>query len=219
METLIVARSLVDYIKSQEGFKFYEFKKTHGYNHIGALFTDIILQAGLNYKTVVKPRVERILLEFPEAYNLKNLIQVIEDNKIEQVINWHHSIKLNRFNNLIEFCLIYKINSCNDLKCFLSSKQNHKLFTAVNGLGPKTLDYTMKLLDFDTVAVDRHIISFVKLAGIDPVNYNHTKKVVEFAADLLNISRSSLDATIWHHMSLYFDSKIEEKDNQLELIF
>ena len=36
-------------------------------DHIGALFTDTILQAGVNYKRVVWPRVKYVLETFPYA--------------------------------------------------------------------------------------------------------------------------------------------------------
>jgi len=44
-------------------------------------------------------------------------------------------------------------------------------------------------------------ISFVESAGLNHHNYNSTKQTVEYVADLLSISRSSLDATIWYYMS------------------
>jgi thermostable 8-oxoguanine DNA glycosylase len=76
----------------------------------------------------------------------------------------------------------------------------------------------MKLLSFDTIAVDRHIISFIESAGLSHANYNSTKKTVEFAADLLNVSRSSLDATIWYYMSEK-NTNIRPDTNQLRFIF
>ncbi|MDL2290360.1 hypothetical protein LJB95_03040, partial [Paludibacteraceae bacterium OttesenSCG-928-F17] len=53
----------------------------------------------------------------------------------------------------------------------------------------------------DTIAVDRHIYSYVEQAGIEYKNYEMIKNIVEFAADILNISRRSIDYSIWSHMS------------------
>ena len=195
------ARSLADYIKSLDELSLIDKRRDSGYTHIGALFTDIILQAGLNYKSVVKPRVEKVMLDFPEAKNLDSLKFVIKTHSLEKVLNWKHSVKLDRFNDLVNFCSERNINSCIDLTSFLSHKDNRILFLSVKGLGPKTLDYTMKLLNFDTIAVDRHIIGFMESAGLNHISYNNTKRTVEFAADLLNVSRSSLDETIWYYMS------------------
>lgn len=211
------ARSLAEYIKSIDELSLVNKRRDSGYTHIGALFTDIILQAGLNYKSVVKPRVEKIMLDFPEAKNLDSLKFAIKKHSLEKVLNWKHSVKLERFNNLVTFCSARNINSCVDLTRFLSHKDNRILFLSVKGLGPKTLDYTMKLLNFDTIAVDRHIIGFMESAGLNHINYNNTKKTVEFAADLLNVSRSSLDETIWYYMSS--KNVVTTKDNQLRIQF
>lgn len=217
MQVIEYSRHLVQYIKSVEDLKWAYKKRNSGYNHIGALFTDIILQAGLNYKNVVKPRVDRVMYDFPQANNLQNLRLVIEQHSLEEVIKWSHPVKIERFLDLLNFCTKREINSCNDLKIFLRNSDNRILFLSVKGLGPKTLDYTLKLLDFDTIAVDRHIIGFLELAGLKHKGYEFTKKTFEFAADLLEISRSSLDETIWYYMSN--KQTAIKKSTQLEFIF
>ena len=166
MQVIESSRHLVQYIKSVEDLELSYKKRISGYTHIGALFTDIILQAGLNYNTVVKPRVNRVLYDFPQANNLKDLRLVIEQHSLEKVIKWSHPVKIERFIELLDFCTKNEINTCADLKTFLRKSDNRNLFLSVKGLGPKTLDYTMKLLDFDTIAVDRHIIGFLELAGL-----------------------------------------------------
>ena len=211
------ARSLVEYIKTLDELSLNHHRRNSGYTHIGALFTDIILQAGLNYKSVVRPRVEKMMSDFPEANNLENLQLIIEKHSLENILSWKHPVKLERFIDLIKFCSDRNINNCDDLTVFLRHKDNRILFLSVKGLGPKTLDYTMKLLNFDTIAVDRHIIGFMESAGLNHINYNYTKKIVEFAADLLNVSRSSLDETIWYYMS---SKNIASIDNtQLKMQF
>ena len=48
------------------------------YGHIGAVLADSVLQAGLNYANVVKPRIASILRTFPHATTVNVLIEVIE---------------------------------------------------------------------------------------------------------------------------------------------
>lgn len=72
------ARKLANFI-TDLGEEFTVFKKSnnHCYNHIGALYTDIILQSSLNYKTVVKPRVERVLALYPNANTVNKFGKLI----------------------------------------------------------------------------------------------------------------------------------------------
>jgi len=102
---------------------------------------------------------------------------------------------------ILNFAKENQTNTCTDLKIALFKDTFQKEFLSLNGIGPKTLDYTMKLLNFDTVAVDRHIYSFVALANVKTNDYFETKKVVEYAADFLEISRSAIDRSIWVYMS------------------
>lgn len=217
MQTIESARYLVQYIKSVEDLRLTFGKTKLPYNHIGALFTDIILQAGLNYETVVKPRVDRVLVEYPNATNLLSFRSVIDAHGLKNVIQWKHEIKIERFLALIDFCVKRGINDCYDLKSFLKENDNRILFLSIKGLGPKTLDYTMKLLQFDTIAVDRHIISFIEQAGLKHTSYDYTKKTVEFAADLLDIPRSTLDQTIWDYMSS--KRNVSNASSQLRIMF
>lgn len=196
------ARRLADYITSlPEANKAYNPTNKFSYFHVGALFTDVVLQAGLNYDSVVKPRVQHIILTYPEYDTVTKFNQLINHQGLSTVINWKHEVKLERFGRLLEFALSHQIDTCSDLKYFLCNRTVHNTFLSLNGFGPKSLDYLLKLLNVDTIAVDRHIYSFVKMANIEVKGYNETKKIVEYAADFLNIPRSDVDYIIWNFMS------------------
>lgn len=201
MNLAIEARKLADYIQDLNLPSEEEIKGQTAYTHIGALYTNIVLQAGLNYRTVVQPRVMHVLKSYPEASTVNDFLGVIKKNGIENVINWRHHDKIDRMHNLLQYSTKMSINTCNDLTLFLGQESNHAGFLSIKGIGNKTLDYTLKLLNFDTIAVDRHIYSFIELAGLPVVDYRTTKKVVEFAADILDVSRSAMDYRIWLYMS------------------
>ena len=209
------ARILANYIQSLRNFPKYTAPQKTTYNHIGALFTDIVLQSGLNYQKIVLPRVARVLIKYPEAVTVKTFLATISTHGIEVVLDWRHNEKHKRMYSLIDYAISNDINTILDLRSYLIKTQNHQKFLAVHGLGEKTLDYTLKLLNFDTVAVDRHISSFVLMAGIDVKGYSNIKRIVEYAADFIDEPRSSIDNSIWQYMSTQaYNSK---PDNQLKL--
>lgn len=202
MDKLIIlnVRKLVDYINDSD-LELIPPRDCSYKGHIGALFTDIILQSGVSYKGVVAPRVGHVLETYPEAFSIKRFLVVIKRDGIENVLLWKHPIKLQRMQDLLEFCFINNINYTEDIKDFLRCSENRKSFLEINGIGNKTLDYLLKLLDIETIAVDRHIFSFVEKAGIDSKDYHLVKMIVEYAADIMNISRRTIDYSIWSHMS------------------
>jgi hypothetical protein len=201
MNLAMEARKLADYIQELNLTSTQEIEPHNSYTHIGALYTNVVLQAGLNYRTVVQPRVIRVLREYPSANTVYGFIDAISKHGIENVINWKHPDKIDRMYRLLDFSQKMLINTCDDLSAFLENESNRDTFLDVKGVGNKTLDYTLKLLAFDTIAVDRHIYSFIEQAGLSVVDYRTTKKVVEFAADILNVSRAAMDYQIWLYMS------------------
>lgn len=171
------------------------------YNHLGALLTDIVLQSGLNYQTVVRPRVRRVLTEFGYASTTPLIRSAVHVYSAGYFLNWSNSIKTNRLIKILEFLQQHQIEDENQCRQFLLVNRNRERFLQINGIGPKTVDYALKLMGEECVAVDRHVYSFVKQAGIATTEYYDVKMIVEFAADLLCLSRAHVDGFIWSLMN------------------
>lgn len=167
------------------------------YDHIGALLADSILQAGLNYRSVVKPRVTRILNEFPDADRVSSLICWVKKGSVAYLLDWRHHIKVERFEHLVVFLHNQKIDGSADMRTALNSEHFCTSLRALNGIGPKTVDYMACLVGVESIAVDRHIRSFAVRAGLDNTDYHFLKNAFCFAADFLAIPRREFDAWIW----------------------
>ena len=195
------ALRLKEYIDTIDNFHFIDPEICPYRNHIGALFTDAILQAGVNYRSVVRPRVESVLIRFPEAVTVSAFSNVLEKYGISKVLNWNNAAKIRRMQDLVSFCMFHSIETASELTSFLNDKEGEEQLKEINGIGDKTCDYMKRLLGFDTVAVDRHIREFLLDADILYDDYFDIKEVVEFAADIMGETRRSLDYSIWSYMS------------------
>ena len=195
------ALRLKEYIDSIDDFCFVEPAPCPYKNHVGALFTDTILQAGVNYRHVVWPRVLHILETFPYANTVSAFWEVLEDFGTANVLHWSNEEKSQRMNDLVAFCINNQIETTNHLVDFLMDDTHVDLLKQIHGIGNKTCDYLKRLLGFDIVAVDRHIRSFISDAEIFCDDYFVIKEVVEFAADIMDRTRRELDYSIWSYMS------------------
>lgn len=168
------------------------------YHHMGAVLADSVLQAGLNYSTIVRPRVQAILEFFPHATTLNAVTQIIETQGSGKFLQWTHEEKVSRFDDLVEFLVGSRIEDTSDLSEALLDDSFRIEIREVRGIGPKTVDYMACLVGVDCIAVDRHIRGFAELAGLQEDGYDFLRDTFSFAADLLNMSRREFDASIWH---------------------
>jgi len=190
---------LASYIKSLKNFTFFNFAEGN-YDHMGATITDAILQAGLKYETVVRPRAEKIK-QFLEAKTTSGFFNLIQKEGLSKLINWVNPEKLSRIENIVQFFIKEKIETEIDLKEWLLVEENLVKLKSLRGVGDKTVDYFKILVGFSGSAIDRHLLKFLHHAGIDVRDYNRAKTIIDGAADALSIDRRRFDYSIWKYMS------------------
>lgn len=195
------ALRLKEYIDSMDDFDIISPEPCPYMNHIGAIFTDSILQAGVNYRTVVLPRVNYILHMFPYADTVHAFAEVLNQYGTANVLRWNNNDKVRRMEDLVSFCVDNDIDTANELADYLRCDPHVDDLKSIHGIGDKTCDYMKRLLGFDTVAVDRHVRAFIENAEIYCQDYYDIKEVVEFAADFMECARRELDYSIWNYMS------------------
>jgi hypothetical protein len=170
-------------------------------NHLGAALADSTLQTGLKYNTVVRPRVDRIRQLFPEAATLSGVFHSIERVGLTDFLLWRHPAKLERFVGLIGILREHDVESVAQLQSWLLNLSCRKKLLSVHGIGPKTVDYLCALVGLDCVAVDRHVRTFARAAGVTIADYDSLQVVVSYAADLLGVPRRAFDSWIWRYVS------------------
>lgn len=200
MNTIIAARTLVKHIDELPDFLFVT-RRGPSYQHVGAILSDTVLQAGLNYHSVVEPRIRRILELYCEARTLPDFASLLHEIGANIVLQWQHHEKPNRLNALTKFFGDRGLVTHNDFGNWMRVPENRIELLGVRGVGPKSVDYLSGLLGIDAVAVDRHLQNFVRHAGVSDHDYDFVKSTVSFAADLLGVSRRSLDFSIWSYQA------------------
>jgi hypothetical protein len=191
--------TLANYIKSLSDFKY--VKPDVPYGHMGATIVDAMLQAGLRYETVVKPRVDKIHHEYPDAKTTSGFSDLIKTQDLKKILDWNNSEKPNRIIDVTNFFLNESIENEPQLKVWLENEENLVKLDGVKGVGNKTLDYFKFLTGIPTTAIDRHLLNFLNSAGITTNSYQEAKEMVNKTADSLKVDRTLLDHSIWKYMS------------------
>ncbi|NYJ11848.1 hypothetical protein GGI64_002906 [Rhizobium leguminosarum] len=195
-QMLIAARRVADYA-TELGAEFENVEVRPAYEHMGALLADSVLQAGLNYTSVVFPRVAAILELFPELDRVSALTKMVLRGETSSFLNWKHPEKVGRFDALVCFMSGTGVEDVVDLRASLRDGAFVEAIREVRGVGPKTVDYMACLVGLDSVAVDRHVRTFAKRVGVMEEDYDFLRSVFCYAADLLSVSRREFDAWVW----------------------
>lgn len=197
---LVAARRVADYAK-ELGADLDRHEIRPAYDHMGALLADSILQAGLNYNSVVRPRITAILTHYPNQSRTSQLLDLVHQGETATFLNWTHTEKVSRFDALVIFLSDCSVEHIDDLRECLLDPAFIVSLRDVRGIGPKTVDYMGCLVGLDSVAVDRHVRTFAKRVGVMEDDYDFLKAVFCYAADLLAVSRREFDAWVWQRES------------------
>ena len=194
------AQQLVDSVKLLPNFEIPT--EIARYATIGPVLTDAVLQAGVNYRNVVAPRINRLIERYAEACeDAHSFLYLLRITTSYELLAWQHYEKPRRLLHLTEWLVAQDVCNVCDLRDWLSCESRAQTLIEIKGIGAKTIDYLKNLVGIPTVAVDRHIRKLVLSAGIPVTDYIEIRDIVGRAADLLSIRPDYLDHAIWLYAS------------------
>jgi hypothetical protein len=171
------------------------------YGHMGATLTDAALQAGVRYATVVRPRVQRLLVEYPQAKTSSAFLQLLTEHGAEALLSWKGKRKIDTLFELARLLVAESVETEDDFRIWIAMPQNLVRLKQIKGIKDKTANYFEILLGKPSVAVDRHLFRFLAEAGLPITDYDEAHALIRDAAILLDINVSLLDHSIWRYMS------------------
>ncbi len=195
------ANLLANYISSLPEFQIIEWR-FDSYNHMGGILTDSILQAGLNYESVVKPRVDRLVNMYPDAATTPGFKDLISFHGTKTILQWKHDEKPRRLEELTDFLVSTEVYTKTAFQQWLSLDENCDKLLRLRGVGPKTIDYMKNLAGVQAIAIDRHIHTLISQAGLSIKNYYDAQAVLIETAYILQVSIADLDRSIWQFVAL-----------------
>jgi 3-methyladenine DNA glycosylase/8-oxoguanine DNA glycosylase len=200
-ETSVLKRALqlAEHAQSLPEETFKEDQQTT-YEHMGATITEAVLQAGLGYEAVVRPRVARLQATYPEATTTTGFLEVLQDLHLAHFLKFS-GYKPKVIRSLTERLAGAGVETERDFAEWIQSDDNHASLKGIHGVGDKTIDYLKALCGLSTAAIDVHLLRFLREASIQVTGYNDAQRVVHLTADLLKIDRGTFDRSIWKYMT------------------
>ncbi len=196
---------------------FIETNSRKPYYHMGATITDVILQAGLNYRSVVYPRVRFLIDKYAYYNTTSRFIILYKTIPLNELLNWKHSYKLERIEKLTYFLYTHAIESEEEFSLWLKENENENHLLQLDGIGPKTIDYIKKMIGIPSIPIDRHMFKFLELAGIKTSEYDYAKFLLKESSQQLGLSYENLDGNLWRFMSTKMYDNLE--DTKIHITF
>ena len=164
---------------------------------MGALLTDAGLQAGISYRTVVVPRVARLVATWPDARTVTNFLHRIDDEGLHEVLDWPDPEKPGRIRRLADLLSAEGVDTVDDLAEWVGQPESRAKLKALKGIKDKTADYIANLAGKPVAAVDRHLRTFVEGSGVKAESYNDVHRLLACVATVLGVDLGALDRMIW----------------------
>ena len=194
------ARKVADYA-SDLGVENSRYTTRPRQRHLGAAMADAILQAGLNYRTVVYPRVVTIVEDYPEAATLTGVRCIVDVGDLGEFLRWKHHEKIQRFRDLVHYFDQMQVETTDILRVRLGDAEFQSGLLTVPGIGKKTVDYLACLVGLNTIAVDRHIKAFCQECGVNVGDYDTLRSIFLYASGLLDLPSRDFDGWVWEKMT------------------
>jgi hypothetical protein len=163
---------------------------------MGAVIVDAGLQAGLSYRTVVEPRVQRLLAHWPTATTTSNFRAKVRRFGLREVLQWRDRVKLERIVRLTDLLASEDVENTEDASEWLTLAQAERRLLRLHGIGPKTVAYLRLLVGLPEIAVDRHVRVFAGGVGLQAPDLE-LKQRLSAAASSCGLGIAEADELLW----------------------
>lgn len=127
---------------------------SRGWDHIGAIIVDATLQRRQNYNETVKPRVEALVAEWPDAATTSGFRRHLDTGKLSEVIDWPSPGRLAQVEDVTQVLEREGIETVAELRGTLEDHAKgaalREALAEVRHVSPKTLDYIGMLSGIST---------------------------------------------------------------------
>jgi hypothetical protein len=168
------------------------------------VITDAVLQAGMRYRTV-KLRVDGLIRQWPDACTLAGFRRRIGSEGLSGVLDWRGK-KLDTIAALAdrlssEVVDGHPIDTVADLRAWLTGPDNPPSLRTIKGVGAKTESYLCSVAGLSAVAIDVHLRTFAREAGVSERSYSLLRALYETTAQCMGVDAGALDHAVWEYCS------------------
>ncbi|MFJ9961284.1 HhH-GDP family DNA glycosylase [Streptomyces avermitilis] len=172
-----------------------------GWTHMGAVICDASFQARRKYQSTILPRILQLQAAWPDAATVCGFQARLATEDLAVAMNFSSPRRVATAHGITDLLAASGVDTRNDLRAWLDDEASRAALLAVEGVGPKTVDYIGNLVGRSQVAVDVHLRTFAADAGVSGLKYEQLRAVYEETAVLLGHEPGGLEHAVWRFRS------------------
>lgn len=172
-------------------------RASQGADHIGALLADAVLQSGMNYKSFVVPRVQRLLSSYPDANTVSGMRRLLRASGPRAALDVPNVTKCAAIWGLVDLLGEEQVNTVADLKRWIEAPASRDKLLAVHGVGGKTAAFLRILLGHDGIAIDTHVRRAAAAVGVVMSTDDELAALFAEAATKTGYGLTDIDGALW----------------------
>ncbi|MEU1456837.1 hypothetical protein [Streptomyces avermitilis] len=172
-----------------------------GWTHMGAVICDASFQARRKYQSTIWPRLLQLQAAWPDAATVSGFQARLAAEDLAVAMNFRSPRRVATAHGITGLLAANGVDTRNDLRAWLDHEASRTALLAVEGVGPKTVDYIGNLVGRSQVAVDVHLRNFAADAGVSGLKYEQLRAAYEETAVLLGHEPGGLEHAVWRFRS------------------
>ena len=164
--------------------------------HVGGMLAECALQAGLNYETVVVPRVKAFVDKYPAASTVSGLRALLASSDTASLLGIRNARKCGVFRDLAHLLFTENVETPPDLRAWLEHRDSRNKLLALHGVAVKTAAYLRLLIGLPSVAIDVHLRRAAAEVGVRRPD-DKLEQLYSEAAKQEGVPLAELDGSLW----------------------
>ncbi|MBN2326512.1 MAG: hypothetical protein JXR73_05100 [Candidatus Omnitrophica bacterium] len=190
----------IQHLQSQRKFEAVE-SLAMGSEHIGAILAEAVLLPGSRYKSQVRPRIERLLKEYPEGKTSGVFVCMIEEISPKYFFNWDENDKPRRVLAAAKYLHELGVESTDDFRLLFDEPDFAKSLKEIRGIGAKHIDDLRQLLRLPCDSREEAMRIILEEAGFNFQTLDEASSMLEEVSSILDLAHEHLLLCIWRYVN------------------
>ncbi len=172
-----------------------------GSDHVGAIVAEAVLQPGSRYKRLVRPRIEKIMKDYPKRKTSGDFVRLLEEISPKYFLNWEEEDKPRRVLAVAKYLHNLGIETKDEFYLLFDEPDFPKVLKEIRGIGNKHIDSMKLLLRYPCESLHEAVRLVFQEMNIPFSTFEESRVLFQEIAHELKLDYENLLLCFWRYES------------------